>query len=96
MDHIAALPKLRDLKLNRTRITDAGLVRLKTLKQLKRLEISSTDITDAGLSHLKALTELRWLAIHGGGARGQKGPDGRIKWEGSDQKYPPNGRWFGI
>ena len=96
MDHIAALTQLRELKLNRTRITDAGLVRLKTLKQLKRLEISSTDITDAGLSHLKALTELRWLAIHGGGARGQKGPDGRIKWEGSDQKYAPNGRWFGI
>ena len=56
---VTGLPALR---LNGTRITDAGLVHLEGLTGLRELRLPR-EITDAGLAHLKGLTELRVLFI---------------------------------
>ena len=53
------------LRLERTRITDAGLESFKGLARLQRLYLDDTGITDAGLEHLKGLTELQHLSLSG-------------------------------
>ncbi len=45
------------------RITNAGLVPLKTLTGLKRLNLYNTEVTDAGLSLLPTFAKLRWLNL---------------------------------
>jgi hypothetical protein len=47
--HISGLPKLHDLRLDKTRITDAGLDHLRDLPTLLGLELSYTTVTDAGV-----------------------------------------------
>ena len=49
--------------LEETKVTDAGLVRLKGLTSLKELYLSTTEATDAGLEHLKGLTSLETLYL---------------------------------
>ena len=58
------------VSLDRTKVTDSGLVCLKALSRLKSLKLRNTSVTDAGLEQLKALRELRsldlaWCRGHG-------------------------------
>jgi hypothetical protein len=53
------------LNLAATKVTDAGLAQLATLKHLQRLHLEKTGVTDAGLAHLKALSDLRYLNLYG-------------------------------
>ena len=54
-----------EVNLERTQITDAGLVYLKGMTRLTELGLANTQITDAGLEHLKDLTSLTTLGLDG-------------------------------
>jgi len=64
MEHVRALPQLKELWLFNSEITDAGLRHLKDLKKLEKLGHNSAKVTDAGLSHLKSLSQLKVLALN--------------------------------
>ena len=53
MGHLRRLTELRRLKLRRTSVSDAGLVRLKGLVNLEDLDIGGTLVTDAGVQELR-------------------------------------------
>ncbi|MEN6493840.1 MAG: M56 family metallopeptidase [Thermoguttaceae bacterium] len=59
----AKMPKLEELRLVNTKLTDASLVHLAKQRQLKRLSIDASKITDAGLAHLQNLTNLAELRL---------------------------------
>ena len=62
--HLQDLQELRRLGLGGgTKVTDAGLVRLKTLRKLTNLFLDGTRVTDAGLHHLKDLKHLTELDL---------------------------------
>lgn len=46
---LQAFPRLKELKFKSTKITDAGLAHLKTLRQLDSLSLKDTKVTDAGV-----------------------------------------------
>ena len=50
LDLFAGLPKLRELTLNDTRITNVGLHKLQELKQLESLRIARTAVTPEGVA----------------------------------------------
>ena len=52
---VARFPRLTQLGLNRTRISDRGLAALAKLKTLRNLSLASTAVTDAGVERLAAL-----------------------------------------
>ena len=52
---LAKLPKLRELWLGDTEVSDAGLAHLRSLKTLTVLEVSQTKVTAEGLRRLKQL-----------------------------------------
>jgi len=54
---------VRTLNLERSRVTDAGLVSLGGLDDLISLDLDRTKVTDAGLQHLKDFTQLQWLSL---------------------------------
>lgn len=62
--HLRALPHLKLLEIDATRLTDAGLEHLAGLANLEDLQIGHGPITDAGLVHLKAMTRLKSLALY--------------------------------
>jgi hypothetical protein len=66
-DHLKGLaemaPKIIELDLSRTSITDAGLEHLKKCAALKRLNLRNTQIGDAGLAHLSGLVSLEYLNV---------------------------------
>ena len=49
--------------LGSARITDAGLVHLRSLTQLENLNLSAPRITDAGMAHIEGLTQLQSLNL---------------------------------
>jgi len=51
------------LDLDRTRVTDAGMVYLEAFRKLNILELDSTQVTDLGLASLKEMTQLRVLTL---------------------------------
>ena len=53
------------LALNGTKVTNAGLVHLKTLPDLRVLNLIDCDVDDQGLEHLYGLEELRMLYVGG-------------------------------
>jgi hypothetical protein len=57
-----ALP-LRALDLTASRVTDAGLARLKGMKELRWLSLGETGVTDTGLAYLAGLEELWSLQL---------------------------------
>lgn len=63
--HLAEFRRLTGLALNRTDITDAGLVHVGRLRNLRVLFLDRTPITDAGLSHLRGLNRLVFLSLDG-------------------------------
>ena len=62
---LSDLDNLQSLELDRTQVTDAGLLHLSGLTNLKTLDLRRTRITDAGLVHLKGVTNLRLLDLSG-------------------------------
>lgn len=62
---IATLPKLRELYLDGSSITNSGLEHLGKLTALQTLDLQNTTITDEGLLQLKSLTQLKLLLLTG-------------------------------
>lgn len=62
---LTGLKGLKGLGLDRTDVTEAGLVHLEGLTRLEGLFLQATKITDAGLVHLKGLTGLQVLILTG-------------------------------
>ena len=60
---LSDLDNLQSLGLDRTQVTDAGLVHLKELTKLETLFLSQNQITAAGLVYLKDLTKLQILDL---------------------------------
>lgn len=65
LKHFKGNPRLRELFLRHTGITDAGLEPIKSLPQLEQLAIGDTQVTDAGLEHLKGMNNLKLLDLFG-------------------------------
>jgi hypothetical protein len=63
--HLSALKELRHLRLDRTRITDAGLVHLVRLEGLESLDLAHTQVTDEGLKTLARMPSLTTLGFDG-------------------------------
>lgn len=57
------LPKITDIELRRSKVTDQGLSGLRFWREPRLLDLGSTDITDKGLQHLKGLRGLKILDI---------------------------------
>jgi Leucine-rich repeat (LRR) protein len=64
LEHICALPTLRELKVHGIGLTDSGLTHLKGATQLEDLSLSGTKITDAGLAAMRDLHKLRKLDLY--------------------------------
>ena len=65
LKYVARLGHLERLWLNRTAVTDAGMVCLGGLSRLNHLNLGASGVTDAGLAHLKGLSNLRLLDLDG-------------------------------
>ena len=63
IDTIANLPRLTELVLFNTAISDVGLVKLANLQQLEWLRLDGSAITDEGLVHLHSLKNLKHLTL---------------------------------
>ncbi len=57
--------QLRWVDLARSKVTDAGLAQIATMKNLTRLHLENTVITDAGIDQLKGLEQLEYLNLYG-------------------------------
>lgn len=76
---IAAMKRLRVLRLMDTRLTDATLVRLETLNQLESLDVYGTPITPAVLPAVAKLPKLsRFYAGQTGIQPGKSVPEGLV------------------
>jgi squalene-hopene cyclase-like protein len=62
---LIAFSHLESLHLKSEKITDAGLIHLKSLPQLRCLALENAAITDAGVWHLNTLTNLEELNLKG-------------------------------
>ncbi|HEX3659085.1 MAG TPA: hypothetical protein VHV55_25075 [Pirellulales bacterium] len=60
---VSKLPKLQELNLSRTQISDQSLAAVAKLTKLAELELSECNITDAGLPQLEPLTKLAKLNL---------------------------------
>lgn len=60
---VGGLTKLRELWIDQSGITDAGLVHIAHLKDLEELSLFYTAVTDAGLVHLVGLRKLKLLRL---------------------------------
>jgi hypothetical protein len=58
------LPRIKDLTLCNTKVTDAGLANLTDLRQLSRLHLIGC-FSDTGLKHVERLPRLRELSLRG-------------------------------
>jgi Leucine-rich repeat (LRR) protein len=56
--------EVREVDLNGTQVTDAGLAHLQGLTALQELYLRGTQVTDAGLAHLRGLTGLLSLNLN--------------------------------
>jgi formylglycine-generating enzyme required for sulfatase activity len=61
--HFRNLPRLEELWLNGSSVTDSGLEHLRTLPGLKVLHLNGTAVSDAGLVPLEALRQLDTLGL---------------------------------
>jgi serine/threonine protein kinase/Leucine-rich repeat (LRR) protein len=62
---LATATDVNELKLDSTRITDAGLVHLRKLDRLTRLDLSQTSVKGPGLDQLQGASELSHLNLAG-------------------------------
>ena len=58
------LPRIRNLRLSETWITDAGLKPLLNLKNLQTLDLRVTDISDAGLGTIRQMSALKTVRLN--------------------------------
>lgn len=66
LDYLAGMTLLRELDVNDTKISDAGLAKLSQLPSLQTLRLKGTAITDGGFrEHLLPLDRLRELDLRG-------------------------------
>ena len=66
LSRLPEFPKLIDLRLNGTQVSDTTLVSiLKKYPRLDRLELENTDVTDKGVAALGILTELTAVNLDG-------------------------------
>ena len=61
--YVEGLQNLRDLAMQESRVSSAGLRHLSTLTQLEKLNLSRTHVGDAGLEYLKPLINLKRLRL---------------------------------
>lgn len=61
---VKALPKVEQLDLRNTAITNAGLANIEGLATLTHLHLEGTAVTDEGLGHLKGLSALTYLNLY--------------------------------
>ncbi|CAI7760342.1 unnamed protein product [Closterium sp. NIES-53] len=59
------LPRLEDLSLRDTAVSDDALIGIGEAKSLARLYLSRTQVTDAGLLHIAAISSLNTLSLLG-------------------------------
>lgn len=59
------LPRLRDLYLRETWITDGALPKIGTFRALRELDLGNMRLTDAGIEHLRDLQQLEQLDLSG-------------------------------
>ena len=62
---VKQLPKVDQLDLRGTGVTDAGLANIEGLNSLTQLHLEKTGVTDEGLTHLKNLANLAYLNLYG-------------------------------
>jgi len=66
LQHLSGLKRLRELDLNRTKVSDLGLVVLQELPELRTLRLRDTQVTDAGFrEHLMSKDSLMELELRG-------------------------------
>ncbi len=65
LEDVEKCPNLESLWLDRTQVTDRGLVRVGKLRKLIMLSLDDLEITDAGIEAIRPLSELRWLMLSG-------------------------------
>jgi hypothetical protein len=56
--------KISSIDLARSKVTDAGLAALATMKNLEEIHLEGTGIGDSGLDHLKSLASLEYLNLY--------------------------------
>ena len=61
---VKILPKVEQLDLRNTAITNAGLANIESLTGLTHLHLEGTGVTDEGLGHLKGLSALTYLNLY--------------------------------
>lgn len=61
--HLRKLPRFGGLSLDRTKISDVTVERIKYLRNFTTLNLDSTRITDVGIEHLMEMPQLETLAI---------------------------------
>lgn len=67
MKRFAGHPRLRDLYLNGSTVTDKGLAQLKNLPALETLQLGGTQITDKGAAHFKQVKSVQQLYLNSTG-----------------------------
>lgn len=63
LEMIKQLPKVEQLDLRSTGVTDKGLASVGAMTSLTTLHLENTAVTDAGIAHLKALANLQYLNL---------------------------------
>jgi hypothetical protein len=61
--HLARMPRLVRLDLRDTRVTDAGVGKLKSLAELRVLNLFATDVSDASVAALAVMPKLEELRL---------------------------------
>lgn len=63
LEHLAGLPRLRSVLLNKMAVTDAGLAMLGKIETLENIDLRGCATTNEGVSHLAGLPKLRGLKL---------------------------------
>jgi internalin A len=88
---LGTLPKLDNIDLRLTKVTDAGMAELAKCQSLQSVSIAGTEVSDAGLVHLAKLKNLKSLSL-GVYDEGAKISDEGLKTIGQMSGL----RWLGL
>ena len=91
LEHLRRMPRLNQLDLKRTAITDQAIGKLCNLPKLRWLYLSDTATTDLGLEQLQSLKSLELLDVYNTGLSEVvvdrlkvANPKLKINWDGTD------------